>query len=443
MPMLSDQSPIAFSADLPERADVVVIGGGVAGVSAAYFLARRGVSTLLCEKGRIAGEQSSRNWGWIRQQGRDSDEVPLMVESLRLWEEIAASVDTNIGFARRGVLYLAETDAQLAERAKWLDVAEAHQLDTRLVTGPEVDAMIDGADGRWSGGLLTPSDAKAEPFVAVPALARAARSHGATIAENCAVRGLDIEAGRVSGVVTERGRVRADAVVVAGGAWSSLLLRRHGVRLPQLTVRATVARTAPTLNAYSGAAADAELAFRRRADGGYTLALCDYLEHFVSPDSFRQARAFLPALRAAWPELHVRVEGWRERFAEPSRWRDDEASPFERHRVLDPPPSPRALETIRRRAARRLPALAGAPIVEGWAGLIDATPDFVPVIDAAQRPRGLVIATGFSGHGFGIGPAAGRIAADLATGAAPGHDLNRFRLSRFSDGGALRPGPTL
>lgn len=104
--VLSDQSPISFQDALPESAEVVVIGGGVAGISTAWFLAKRGVDVLVLEKGRVAGEQSSRNWGWIRKQARDADELPIVIESQQIWAGLSSEIGEDIGFARRGVAYL-------------------------------------------------------------------------------------------------------------------------------------------------------------------------------------------------------------------------------------------------------------------------------------------------------------------------------------------------
>ena len=353
--VLGDQSPITFQDDLPESADVVVIGAGVAGISTAWFLAQRGVDVLVLEKGRVAGEQSSRNWGWIRKQARDADELPIVIESQGIWAGLAKEIGEDIGFAQRGVAYLADTESQLAKHEEWLDIARQHQLDTRLLTGSEVEALIPGLAGRYVGGLHTPSDARAEPFVAVPALARAVQRAGGRIIENCAARGIEFQAGAVSGIVTERGPVRTQAAVCAGGAWSSLLLRHVGLDLPQLTFRATVARTATAPDFYDGNASAPGFGFRRRQDGGYTVSAAGTNDHFVGLDSFRYFSQFLHILKANRGNLQLQFDGVIGRM-KARTWRDDAESPFERDRVLNPPPSDRALRKLDEAIRKRVPA---------------------------------------------------------------------------------------
>ena len=171
--MIFDESrPVPFTDDLPGQVDVVIIGGGVAGICTAYYLNKAGISVLVCEKGRVAGEQSSRNWGWIRQQGRNPAEVPLAMEANRLWEEIAGELDEDIGLKRTDVLFTANEPDDMRNLESWLDVAQQHQLDTRLVSGAEVDELVNGPPNQWLGGIFTPSDANAEPFLAVPAINR-------------------------------------------------------------------------------------------------------------------------------------------------------------------------------------------------------------------------------------------------------------------------------
>src|SRR5713101_6413104 len=122
---------------LPARADVVIVGGGIIGTSTAFFLAQKGVSTVLCEKGHIAGEQSSRNWGWCRKMGRDPREIPLIIESLLLWQGMNETVAAETGFRTCGIMYLGETAADLAGFESWLDDARQYQLDTRIISGAE------------------------------------------------------------------------------------------------------------------------------------------------------------------------------------------------------------------------------------------------------------------------------------------------------------------
>ena len=120
MPIITESAPIAFSDPLPEAVDVVIIGAGVIGTSTAWFLAKQGAKVLLCEKGRVAGEQSSRNWGWVRQQGRDQAELPIMMESNRIWRDLARSTgEKDLGFTPSGCIYLAESERQLAEYESW------------------------------------------------------------------------------------------------------------------------------------------------------------------------------------------------------------------------------------------------------------------------------------------------------------------------------------
>jgi len=437
---ISATSPIEHSGDLPDSADCVVVGGGVIGVMTAYFLAKAGQSVVLLEKGRVAAEQSSRNWGWIRQQGRDPAELPISIEAARHWRTLVQHLDTDIGLTQGGVLYIAEDQAAMETYERWLPHAAAHDLDTVLLDKPGVIAKLPGAQGNFAGGLWTASDMRAEPWLAVPALARLAAREGAVIRENCAARLLDIQGGRIAGVITEAGRIATSSAVVAGGAWSRLLLRRAGIDIPQLSVRASVTATEPLPEVTQIAAARDFMAFRRRADGGYTVAAESFHELFVGPDAFRSFRHFLPQLKAAPFDTHyfpAAPKGYPDAWTTPRNWSGDAPSPFEAMRVLNPSPNIGKLSEATRRFAAMYPDLGPVRMRAAWAGLIDTMPDLVPVVDRVEAVPGLVIATGMSGHGFGIGPGMGRVAADLAMGNAPGHDLTRFRLSRFTDGSKI------
>lgn len=432
--------PVLASEDLPREVDVVVIGGGIVGVSTALELQDRGHSVALCEKGAIGAEQSSRNWGWVRKMGRDPREIPLSIEALRLWGGMNERIEAETGFRRTGILYTFDTPEQMARRAGWLDYARPYQLDTKLIGADEVASMLPGSTQRFAGALYTASDGRAEPQKAAPAIANAIVRRGGTVLTNCAVRGIERQGGRVSAVVTERGTIRTQAVVLAGGAWSGLFLRSLDVRLPQLKVMNTVLRTEPLKGPTEGSAWTPEFAIRKRLDGGYTVANGHANVADITPDSFRYFRDFLPALKAEWSSLQLRFGGrFFEEWRTPKRWALDAPSPFERVRILDPVPSRTIADRALEGAAKRFPVFKSARIAQRWAGLIDVTPDAVPVISGIDAIPGLLVATGFSGHGFGVGPAAGRLAADLVTGATPIVDPSPFRFSRFSDGSNPRP----
>src|SRR5258708_709809 len=159
---------------LPAAVEVVVIGGGIIGSAAAYYLARRGVPVAVIEKGAVAGEQSSRNWGWCRQQGRDPAEIPLSRHGLELWSDLSAALGVDVGFRRTGVLFVTQDPAELAAWAIWVEQAREHQVRSRILTAAEVEAHAPGGTIGWRGGLHTPSDGRAEPAKAAPAIADAA-----------------------------------------------------------------------------------------------------------------------------------------------------------------------------------------------------------------------------------------------------------------------------
>jgi glycine/D-amino acid oxidase-like deaminating enzyme len=237
---------ISSDESLPSSADVVVIGGGIVGASAAYSLARRGLSVALIEKGYVGCEQSSRNWGWCRRQNRDAREMPIASLAMRLWDELTEEIGQDLGFRRCGLTYVTADPKQLATWDQWRKVARHFDVTTRMLTAEEAAAAVPAGGGRkWLGGVHAADDGKAEPALAAPRIAEGARKRGATIHQNCAARGLDITDGRVSGVVTEKGLIRTSAVLCAAGAWASAFLRMHAVSMPQASVRQTALRTGP------------------------------------------------------------------------------------------------------------------------------------------------------------------------------------------------------
>lgn len=423
---------------LPAAADIVVIGGGIAGVTAAYHLAKKGHSVALVEKGYLAGEQSSRNWGWCRQQNRDLRELPLAMRAVEMWNGLSEEVGADVGFRRSGLTYLTTRQSDLDAWEGWGEKARQYQMQTRMLSAEEAKAMAPHAKGEWVGGVHSPTDGRAEPAMAVPAIAEAARRLGVTIHQDCAARGLETAAGRVSGVVTEKGTIKTSTVLLSGGVWTAMFARHHGIRMPLAGIKSTSFFTGPAPEITTGGISTPDLTIRRRVDGGFTVGISGRGLLELSPHGMLNAQPFWRTFKKRHKLLTIRAG--KSFFFGPEalmRWSNDTISPFEKMRTYDPPAQEELITFARKRLGEIFPQLATVEIKHKYGGLIDFTPDWVPVISAVDKLPGLHVSAGFSGHGFGIGPAAGRLAADIVAGDAPLVDPTPYRYSRLVDGSDL------
>ncbi len=426
---------VVSSSDFPRETEVVVIGGGIVGAATALSLVERGIPTVLLEKGLVAAEQSSRNWGWCRRTGRDLRELPLINLSMQLWQEMNARLGRETGFRITGIAYAARSEEQWLRHQRWLEEARQYGIQGDVLSFSQLQQKIPELNFPVLGALCIPLDGRAEPQKAAPAMVAAAIAKGLNVQQHCAVRTIGRAAGKVSEVVTERGTIRCRAVVVAGGAWSRLLMQGCGVTLPQLKVLSTVFRTGPTDYDPGCCISFGLVSLRKRLDGGLTVASSSNGVADITPDSLRFAAQFMPAYRIERQGIRLRLG--RQFVEELFRWRPsqpDKISIYERIRVLDPQIDARIVRKVAANLAQVIPALAQVPIAQSWGGLIDTMPDAIPVISPVTAVSGLYLATGFSGHGFGIGPGAGQLMADLVTGSPPSVDPQPFRLARFTDG---------
>ncbi|MFD2645596.1 NAD(P)/FAD-dependent oxidoreductase [Pseudomonas japonica] len=425
--------PVQTQQQLPPATTVVIIGGGIIGLTAALTLAERKIPVVVLEKGRIAGEQSSRNLGWVRKTSRHADDIPLALAADRLWAQMPERVGADVGYRQAGIMFIARNEAQMNMHANWLKSVEHLDLDTRLLSAREIADKVPGGKGDWLGGIFTQSDARAEPTQASSAIARAAMAKGAVIIENCAVRTLQTSAGRVSGVVTERGEIRCEQVLLAGGLWSRRFLGNHGIDLPTLPLVCSVLRTQPMEGPTETAVGAPDFSFRKHKDGGFIITQRGKLDAFLTLDHLLLGRRYLPQLKAQRDFLKISFgKYFFNDLALARRWNADSVSPFERVRVTDPA----ANATLNGDALRNLraawPVFEKAEIAQAWAGTIDVTPDSNPVIGPVAALPGLTLATGFSGHGFGTSPAAGHLAADLVSGETPIIDPAPYRFERLA-----------
>lgn len=413
----------------PTSSDVVVVGAGIVGCAVAYELANRGAKVVVVDPDPPGTHQSGRNWGFVRQQGRHPLELPLMRAAHRRWVGLEEELDASLEWVQGGNLAIFE-ESQAAAYRDWAEIGVSHGVDTRVLTEQEIPSVLPGWVRAAGGALFASSDGQANPELVTQAYAEASQRAGARFRIGEQVRAITASSGRAIGVETSSGSVAAGTVVCAAGAGSRSLLANVGVDLPQTYVHGTVALTNPQPPLTTSTVWAQGLSFRQRPDGRIVCSGGGGGTIRISVDSALQSRRFLPAFRHNWrrfklgvspsvgAELRAVVRGGRPAAIPPG-----EASP-DRDLV------PRVLTALRN-SIRGIGDLRAERI---WAGVIDSTPDALPVIDRVDGMAGLVLATGFSGHGFGLAPAAATAAADLATGRMSPIDLRAMRLSRFTEG---------
>jgi glycine/D-amino acid oxidase-like deaminating enzyme len=426
-PLLHIDTP----ANLPPEADAVIIGAGIVGTCAAFFLAERGLRVVLVEKGRVGAEQSSRNWGWCRQQNRDARELPMSTKSLDLWEHLTRATGQDLGFRRCGLLYLSNDQAEIDGWARWCHFARDLGVVSHPLSAAEATERGRATGRDWRGGVFSPSDGVADPERAAPLIAQALALRGGVVLQGCAARGLDVQGGRVAGVVTERGTIRTRMVVLAVGAWASSFCRQYGIRFPQASIRSSILSVASGAD-LPDALHTAQVSVTRRSSG-HTLAISGRARVDVTPQQLRFATSFVPMFFKRRRSLAPGgIEGLRSGHETLHRWALDRPTPMEARRILDPKVDQRQIAETIARARALFPDLHRVPVTASWAGYIDSTPDGVPAIGETAELPGLILAAGFSGHGFGIGPGAGHLIADLVTGDSPLVDPLPYHPARFA-----------
>lgn len=430
--------PVASSdGPLPTSVDVAVIGGGFVGTSAALTLAERGVSVLLCEKGVVAGEASGRSMGYVDSQLLAPEKMELIDRSRALWEALNARTGMDTGYRPTGLVAPLESREEESGAEAWIaSVKERPAADGQIVRGAAFSRLFPDIVNPPRAALYTPRDASVEPQLAAPAMAEAAKSHGAKIIQSCAIRGIETAAGRVAGIVTERGSVRCQAVLLAGGTWTPLFAASLGIQLPQLDVylsMMSLTKVEGPATPYSCAA----YGFRPMVDGGYAFGVVDFAAP-IQPATLRNIFRLKPAVDAFWPIAHVGLSPatfWRE-LTTSSKWTLDAPTPFEAYRVLVPAYRAGPLDSGLAVLREQFPVFKAAQVRERWAGIISALPDNMPIISAVARYPGLYIGSGFT-YGLTMGPAAGEALADLATNRTPQINLHEYRMDRFTDGSPI------
>lgn len=368
--------------------DVIVIGGGITGLATACALADAGLGVSLLEARQLGAMASTWTLGGVRQSGRDPAELPLARAAVAQWAEWHHILGGETGYRRRGNLRLAR-NVEEAEAIRAM-VAAQRALGLNLDYLPDLKDIRAIAPAIGDGVVAAsfcPDDGHADPDRTISALAGHARRKGVILQERMPALRLLVQAGRVVGVETPGGALHADRVIVACGLQSAALLEPLGLVLPMVAKRVCVIQTTPQPPAFEQVfgVANADCAGRQEIDGRFrvTTGIGDW-----------------PGDPARWTEATLRPS-----FADTA--------------------------ALIARTTPILPLLAAAGLERVWGGLIDLTPDALPVLDAPAGCPGLVIGAGFSGHGFGIGPVSGQILRALALGETTPFDLAPFRLDRF------------
>lgn len=370
---------------VPDHADVVVIGGGVMGLSTAHRLAADGVDVLLVERGQLGEGSTCRAAGGVRALFSDELNTRLALRSLETFERFEHDFGQPIDLHQPGYLFLLDdpTDAErFASDVVWQN---ALGVDSRVLDVAEAvrrAPIIDPAG--LVGAVLSPRDGHCTPESVVLGYATAVRRLGGRIVTGCAVTGIETDGGDIIAVVTEAGRVATTVVVCAAGAWSAEVGGWVGVDLPVRPLRRQIVVTDPV---------DVP------ADLPFTI---DFGTSFY---------------------VHREGPGLLMGCAEAS-----DAWGFDLRR------DPAFLEVLAAHIAHRAPAIADVGIASGWAGLYEVTPDHNALIGEASSVSRFLYATGFSGHGFLQGPAVGEVVADLVLGRPPVVDVGELSAERFASG---------
>lgn len=362
-----------------ETHDVVVIGGGIAGLSLACFLARAGLDACVIERNEVGGESTGRCAGIIGQGHRQASDQLLVMRAMELWKRFASESELDFEFRQHGTVSLAWNDQHAAE---WRDMAARERergLDCVWLNRAETRDMVPAVRGPYQGSVYYPSDASAHPYRACVALARAAARAGARIHERRAVTGIEVARGKIVGVRTPGASIATERVVVAAGGWSAELSGAVGVRIPAEARRSHLIVTEKLSTILGPVVATHYYGYFRQTPSGNML-----IGYPARP-----------------------VEG------------------LDRRVTLD------AVRTAARRAARLIPCLAPVSLLRAFTGFTVWTPDLRSVIGAANEPAGLYVATAFCGRGFALGPAVGEALGELITTGRTTLSIAPYGLDRF------------
>jgi sarcosine oxidase subunit beta len=372
---------------MPEKADVVIIGGGVMGCSIAYNLAREGLKPVVIEKSDIGGEASGANGGGVRQSARNLKEMPLAIESIQIYGQLHEELGMDLEYVREGNLRLCTSEEELDTMRRSVENQKAANLELEMLDRKQVLDINPHIGDKVIGASFCPTDGHVNPFLVTYAFFQKAKSLGARIVTHEAVKDIRLQKNKVSAVITDKQTFETDLVVNAAGVAGRKVANMVGLDLPMRPVFSEAMITEPYPPLFKQMIGHAKGLFygRQTVHGSF------FWGGFVGTEQFIH--------REGKPLFHF-------------------IGPAISNMVID-----------------FFPILKDVNVIRTWSGLIAQISDAIPVLGYTEEVPGFVFATGFSGHGFGLAPVIGRLIGELIMDCQTSIPISDFCFGRFSKGG--------
>ena len=368
-----------------ETADAIVIGAGIVGSATAYYLAKAGVDVVLIDRRHpnAGGTASQACAGGVRQQGRDPVEIPLAIYSINLWGDLEAELEADLHYRRQGMTVVTDDESLIPSMAQRVKSEQSLGLGIELVQGPDLHDLIAGLSPRIVAGSYCPTDGHADPLSTINAFVDSARRLGARTKWQCPVDSLVIENERVTAVNTSAGSIGCRSAILAAGYWSRSIADSAGIDLPFVYFPLQMMVTAGRPHELD--------------------QVLGWIDHGIS---LKQVPSGGFVIGGGWP---------------------GHATPQTYQTQLMPGSMAKSAQTT----VDLFPSLAGVPIVRAWLGIEAFCADEMQIVGPVGSAEGLILATGFSGHGFAIGPGVGSLIAEYISNDRWSDMLKPFGIERF------------
>lgn len=371
---------------MTKTADVIVIGSGVIGCAAAYYMAKKGMSVLVLDQDESVGNGgSSRNGGGVRQSGRDPRELPLAIYGVEnVWPTLSDELGVDVEYHKEGNLRLGKTETHKQILTGLTEKAVACGLNVRMIDAEEVRKINPYLSEEVTCASWCPTDGHANPLTTTLGFYKNARALGVVFHMGEKVVKLEKVHGKLRRVCTKTTVYEADQVLVAAGYASRFLTQTVGIDVPmrEELIEALVTEAEPKMFPQMLGTADADFYGHQTNHGSFVFGGATGMESTVLDNGTNRTSSL-------------------------------------------------TAPCICRGIMKYVPKLADAKIVRTWAGYEDLSIDGIPVISKVKEVPGLLLACGFTGHGFGISPVVGQLLAQLAAGETPMLSLQEFRYDRF------------